>query len=292
LPSLPVLGQELVATNFNMVLGSSSAITAVRLAALGAEVRFTGWLGDDAYGQFILREFSKAGINCDGIQIVSTATGVTIALTFRQDRALLTYPGTIAAFDGRDIGSADLKDFAHLHVGSFFLQSALQPQLAALFQMAHDQGLTTSLDPGWDPAERWADNPYLWPTLAHTDYFLPNLDEATALTGGEDQPERLAQRFQGTLVVKRGADGARAYDRRGLIASAAAFNVEVVDTTGAGDAFNAGFLYARCLEQAALDAALRFGTACGADAVTHLGGATDAPNAPAIHAMLQQRTDT
>ncbi len=292
LPSLPVLGRELVADDFSMVLGSSSAITALRLAALGAEVSFIGWVGEDTYGQFVLNGLAAAGIDTRAIRQVSTPTGVTIALTYPQDRALLTFPGTIAAFDGTGIGPDDLSDFTHLHVGSFYLQTALQTQLARIFQMAHDQGLTTSLDPGWDPLEGWSDNPYLRPALAHTDYFLPNQDEAAALSGGSYQPDRLARQVHGRLVVKCGAAGAQAYDSSGMIANAPALEVEVVDTTGAGDAFNAGFLYATCAEQASLVDALRFGTACGADAVTHVGGATDAPDAAAVHALLKERTDS
>jgi len=287
LPSLPVLGQELTGDSFSMVLGSSSAITALRLDALGAEVSYIGWLGDDAYGQFVRREFAAAGIDAGGVRTVPTPTGVTIALTYPQDRALLTYPGTIAAFNGADIGPEHLRGYAHLHVGSFYLQTGLQAQLAHILQMAQDQGLTTSLDPGWDPAEQWSDNPYLLPTLAHSDFFLPNQVEAAALTGGHYQPEHLASLVHGTLVVKCGAEGAQAYDSSGLTASAPAFEVEVVDTTGAGDAFNAGFLYATCAEGASLANALRFGTACGADAVTHLGGATDAPDAETIHRLLK-----
>jgi sugar/nucleoside kinase (ribokinase family) len=155
--------------------------------------------------------------------------------------------------------------------------------------MAQQRGLTTSLDSGWDPTEQWMANPYLRATLAHTDYFLPNRDEVAALSSGQDQPEKLAQQLKGMLLVKCGAAGARAYTAKGRIASVPAFEVEVVDTTGAGDAFNAGFLYATCVEQASLEEALRFGTACGADAVTHLGGATLAPHAATIHALVKER---
>ena len=292
LPSLPVLGQELVADDFSMVMGSSSAITARRLAALGAEVCFIGWVGDDTYGQFVVDELAAVGIDTSGIRRVSTPTGVTIALTYAHDRALLTFPGTIAAFDGAGIGAEQLSGFTHLHAGSFYLQSALQPQLARIFQLAQAQGLTTSLDPGWDPLEAWSDNPYLRPVLAHTDYFLPNQDEAAALSGAAYQLEGLARQVHGSLIVKCGVAGAQVYDPSGMIASAPAFKVEVVDTTGAGDAFNAGFLYATCVEQASLVDALHFGVACGADAVTHVGGATDAPDAAAVHALLKERTDS
>ncbi len=135
LPSLPVVGRELIGTDFAMALGSSSAITAARLAALGADdpdyaVDFIGLIGNDDIGRFVLEQMRRFGVHTDAVQTVETPTGVTIALTYARDRALLTYPGTIAAFDGRGITPELLKPYTHLHVGSFFLQTALQPQLA------------------------------------------------------------------------------------------------------------------------------------------------------------------
>jgi sugar/nucleoside kinase (ribokinase family) len=289
LPSLPVLGRELVGNDFNVVLGSSSAITAARLAALGADVDFVGIVGGDDFGQFVLRELKRYGVGTSLIQPVSISTGVTIALTFYQDRALLTYPGTIAAYDGQNITADILARYNHLHVGSFFLQTGLQAALPGLFHMAHECGLTTSLDVGWDPLEQWGENPHLFPTLAETDYFFPNESETAALAGGEGKNiDNLAARVKTLLLVKRGANGAEAYPKQGERTAVPSLPVQVVDTTGAGDAFNAGFLYAYRVEGANLNDALRFAVACGAQAVTQVGGATGAPTAGAIQQLLQQ----
>lgn len=286
LPSLPVLGRELTGQDFRMVMGSSSAITAARLAALGAAVDFVGLIGKDDIGRFVLHELAGFGVGTAAVQVVEAVTGVTIVLTYSSDRAMLTFPGTMAEFDGKGITREMLGEYRHLHVGSFFLQTGLQPRLPELFAAAHDMGLTTSLDVGWDPTESWLKNPYLAPTLAVTDYFFPNQDETTALLAGEQRPEKLAALVGGTLLVKRGAQGAAAYRASGLIASAPALPVQVVDTTGAGDAFNAGFLYATCVRGASMQDALRFAVACGSQAVTRVGGATDSPDAAAIDALL------
>ena len=286
LKSLPILGRELIGDGFQQALGSSSAITAARLARLGASVDFAGIVGDDDFGAFVLEQLAGFGVNVSHIRKVNIPTGVTIALTYPQDRAFLTYPGTIDHYTGDDLTPDRLHSYTHLHIGSFFLQTALQPHLAGIFEQAHTLGLTTSLDVGWDPSERWSANPYLAPALAHTDYFLPNEDEVTALTGGDFLPEALAKQVNGTLIVKRGRNGATSYIHDGQPVSVASIPVEVVDTTGAGDAFNAGFIYARCIEQATISAALRFATACGAQAVTQIGGATNAPTAHDIRSLF------
>jgi sugar/nucleoside kinase (ribokinase family) len=282
LPSLPVLGQELIGTGFQMTMGSSSAITAARLATLGVPVDFAGQLGDDDLGRLVLRELRGFGVGTERIRILPDAhTDVTIALTYERDRALLTYPGLMSTFDGAAITPALLAGYTHLHVGSFFLQMGLQLALPRLFRLAHQAGLTTSLDPGWDPQEQWMQNPHLGPTLRETDFFLPNEIEAAAL---DSDLSALADRVGGTLIVKRGADGALAIPAQGAREPIhiAAVAVEVVDTTGAGDAFNAGFIYATIVGGAALPDALRFGVACGAQAVTQVGGATNAPTAEVI----------
>ncbi len=286
LPSLPQLGRELIGDDFQTVMGSSSAITAARLAKLGADVDFVGAIGDDGLGEFVIDALSQYGVGIGQIAKVTERTGVTIALTYAQDRALLTFPGTIATYSGDNITSNLLADYTHIHVGSFFLQTALQPNLAKIFQLAHENGLTTSLDVGWDPNENWSRNPYLFPTLQHVDFFIPNQDEAHAILEDNQPVQVLSEKVGGIVIVKRGKDGAIAYNRDGEIAAVPSFKVEVVDTTGAGDAFNAGFIYATCTQQKDIPDAMRFAAACGSQAVTQIGGATNAPSSHDIDSMF------
>lgn len=289
LPSLPVLGQELIGTGFRIAMGSSSAITAARLAGLGVKTDFVGRVGGDDLGRFVTRELHNFGVGVDHLQVIEAQSDVTIALTYEHDRALLTYSGLMTTFDGSPITPDLLSNYDHLHVGSFALQTTLQPELPRIFRMAHDAGLTTSLDMGWDPYELWMKNPHLKPTLAEADFFFPNETEATAISGGEWNPPKLAALVRGTLAIKMGAKGGLAIRAGSAPLTHPAFPVEVVDTTGAGDAFNAGFLYATLTEKADLAAALRFAVACGAEAVTHVGGPTAAPSAQAVRAWLKAR---
>ncbi len=291
LPSLPVLGHELLGSDFCIVMGSSSAITAARLATLGADVDFVGLVGDDDLGRFVTDSLAGFGVGTDYIQRVeASATGVTIALTYENDRALLTYPSVMTDFDGEAITPSLLSGYTHIHVGSFFLQVGLQAALPRLFRVAHEQGLTTSLDVGWDPYEQWLNIPHLKPTLAETDFFFPNEDEATILSGGAWNPAKLAGQVRDTLVVKRGAQGALAIQPEGgKMLEVSALPVNVVDTTGAGDAFNAGFLYAVIVARDTLENALKFAAACGAQAVMQVGGASNAPDAATIRDFLNQQ---
>jgi sugar/nucleoside kinase (ribokinase family) len=293
LPSLPVLGRELLGDSFRMALGSSSAIAASRLSRLGVEVDFVGWVGDDDIGRFVLKELAHYGVGTSSVEVFQNrSTGVTIALTYANDRAFMTYPGVMSDFDGAALTPELLKNYKHLHVGSFFLQTALQPNLPHIFRQAHELGLTTSLDSGWDPTETWMRTLHLRPTLAETDIFLPNEDEVNALSEGASSLLTLATQVRGMLVVKQGVHGATVFDKQGNAPiQAAAVPVKVVDTTGAGDAFNAGFLYTRIIEGAAIADALAFATACGSEAVTQVGGATNAPTAAAIRAWLKKQKD-
>ena len=292
LPSLPIFGRELLGEDFQIVMGSSSAITAARLAQLGAEVDFVGIVGADSLGDFVMEELGNFGVGVANISKAPERTGVTIALTYPQDRALLTFPGTIETYTGDNITSELLANYSHLHVGSFFLQTALQPNLAQIFQQAHALGLTTSLDVGWDPNEKWSENPYLYSILEHVDFFIPNQDEANAIIGANQQAQSLAKRVHGILIIKQGKDGATAFDHSGEIATVSSLPVEIVDTTGAGDAFNAGFIFAHKVDKLPIETAMQFASACGAQAVTHIGGASNAPHADLIRDMIAKSKQT
>lgn len=294
LPSLPVLGRELVGTGFAMVLGSSSAITAARLATLGAEdagfaVDFAGLVGDDDIGRFVMKQIAAFGVRDTVVQVVDTPTGVTISLPHAGDRALATYPGAMAVFDGAAITAELLAGYTHLHVGAFFLQTGLQPHLARIFALARSLGVTTSLDVGWDPDERWMQNPALAPALAEVDDFIINEDECAALAA---DAEALKAQVRGTLWVKRGGRGASAYFMRDgalHVSHVPAFSVNPVDTTGAGDAFNAGAVYTLRILGGTIDDGLRFGAACGAQATLHLGGATAAPTEAVLREWMEKQ---
>lgn len=269
--SFPRLGQEVLVDDLTLTMGSASAIAAMGLARLGNQVRFAGLIGCDQWGDFCFRILDRAAIDVSYLKRdPAVKTGLTVSITAASDRALVTYLGAIASFRAEDVDPAALDGCTHIHLSSYFLQEGLRPGCRSLFAAAHARGLTTSLDPGFDPAEGWDNG--LRDTLQEVDVFFPNEVELSGLGGTGDPVECLRRLENGrTLVVaKLGAAGCLAMER-GHAIHIPAFPVTPVDTTGAGDSFNAGFLHA-WLRGRPLVEALRFGAACGALSTLGMGG--------------------
>jgi sugar/nucleoside kinase (ribokinase family) len=259
-----------------LTVGSSGAIVGCGAARLGMLTAYVGVVGDDAAGRFILAELRGRGIDVDGCRVDSErATGLSVVLSTGADRATLTSLGAMSSLTAADVGDETLAASDHLHVSSPHLQSGLRDGLAELFDRAHDAGASTSLDPGWDPSGAWSAE--LDEALAATDVFLPNAAEACRFVGVDDPPDALAELAERipTVVVKLGPEGAIA--RRGAEgAQVVAPEVEVVDATGAGDSFAAGFLRGLAAGDSLADA-LRLGVACGTLSTRALGGVDAQP---------------
>jgi sugar/nucleoside kinase (ribokinase family) len=267
----PAFGQvEKIIDEATLTLGSSAGIFACGAARLGLHVAFVGKVGDDEFGHFVVHELNKRGIETGGIVIdPATPTGLSVILSRPSDRAILTHLGSIAALRYDEIDRSLLSRARHLHLGSFYLLDALRPDVPRLFDEAKAYGLTISIDTNYDPTEQWAGR--LRDTLQRVDVFLPNETELLAITH-EDSIEagldRLA--YIPTVAVKLGARGAVA--RRGSeIVHADSLHVNVVDTTGAGDSFDAGFVYGYLAGQP-LQQVLRFACACGSLSTRAAGG--------------------
>jgi len=273
---VPEFGQvEKLVASAALTVGSSSAIFACGAARLGLKVAFIGVCGDDVFGRFMLEEMSKRDVDVSNVIVRSgSQTGLSVILTDQADRAILTHPGLIPALRASDVPDALLRQARHLHVASYFLQTNLQPGLPDLFQRARSLGLTTSLDTNYDPSEQWLGFDEL---LSLTDVFFPNRTEALSITRAEDvesATKRLAQRAR-LVVVKLGVDGALACKEDAILRSDA-IPVNVVDTVGAGDSFDAGFLYG-FLNGWQLQKSLRLACACGALSTRQAGGTDGQP---------------
>lgn len=267
---------ERLVEDATITLGSSGAITACAAAAQGLRVRLCAVVGDDHAGAVALEMLAAHGVDVSGvIRCPGLATGMTVVLTRPDgDRALLTFPGAMRELRAGDVDTAVLARARHVHASSFYLQRALQVDLAAVFAVAHRHEATTSVDPGWDPDEQWAT---IGAVLSTTDYLLPNAAEcvriAEALGAARtDVPEAAAalQKRGPAVVVKRGAEGALAI-AAGASETVASGAVDVVDTTGAGDNFDAGFI-AAVLDGAPLVDALARAVAAGSFSLSGRGG--------------------
>jgi sugar/nucleoside kinase (ribokinase family) len=290
LTAFPSPGREILASGMRVVLGSSSAICAAGLARLGAQVGFVGKVGKDYYGDLVIDQLHELGVDTSRVIRDGTVpTGVTISLTSPQDRALITYLGCIPHLRVEDIDLSILGRYHHLHVGSYFLQRGLRPGLLRLFGHARRTGLTVSLDTGCDPQGEWGTND-LPALLEQVDLFLPNETEAQAIAGVEGVEAALrglAKRAR-LVVVKLGPSGAMSLHGEQVIHSPA-FRVDVVDATGAGDSFNAGFIYAYVIRGDQLAKALSFANACGALSTTGLGGTAVQPTVEQALAFLEEQ---
>jgi sugar/nucleoside kinase (ribokinase family) len=276
LTSLPEMGQCKHSRDALFTLGSASAIFASNIARLGKKVGFVGKVGDDEFGQFILKSLKQNQVDVSRIIIDKGAkTGICVSLSFPENYAMASYPGVRETLSIADVDFDYVRSASHLHMSSYYLQPKMIPGCPELFRTAREYGLSTSLDPGSDSANIWSDA--IFQVLDYVDIFLPNEREALMITGSEDPLsalETLAKRVE-TVAIKRGGDGVIVQDR-GRKLEARAFEVEVVDTTGAGDSFNAGFLY-QYLDRASLEECMIWGNACAVLSTTRAGGTTAFP---------------
>ena len=276
----PVFGQvERMVQGIHLTIGSSSAIMACGAARLGLRVAMVGVVGDDVFGRFMVDALRDRGVDVSAVRVDPfTPTGATVILSNGSDRAILTAQGTIGAVTADDVPAALLARARHLHIGSWFLQAGLHPGAPGLLRAAREAGLTTSIDPNWDPDERWDSG--LRDLLPALDVVLPNEAEATAIAGIDDAEAaavalaRLGADGTGEgplVVVKRGRDGALLASADGVVERVSAYPADAVDTTGAGDAFDAGFL-AGWLEGRPNADALRLAAISGAMSTRGVGG--------------------
>jgi sugar/nucleoside kinase (ribokinase family) len=277
----PIFGQvEKLVDSAVLTIGSSSAIFACGAARLGLKVAFIGKCGDDVFGNFMLDEMEKHGVDIGNITCIpGGSTGLSVILNpsaglTQSDRAILTHLGLIPTLTANEIPDDLLYQAGHLHVASFFLQEALQPGLHQLFQRARSLGLTTSLDTNYDPSESWRGFDEL---LSVTNVFFPNEAEACSLTGTEDvhtAADKLSAKVE-TLALKMGARGALGMSK-GSKVRVDSIPVQVVDTVGAGDNFDAGFIYGY-LHGWSLKKCLRLAVVCGSLSTQSAGGTNAQP---------------
>jgi sugar/nucleoside kinase (ribokinase family) len=293
----PAFGQqEKLVDAISLVIGGSAAITAVAAARLGLRVGLAAAVGADAAGEFMLAQLGAAGVDTTPVVVrAGLATGMTVALSRGTDRAILTALGAMPTLTAGEVPAGLLARARHVHVSSYFLlEKSLGPGLRQLLAAARSLEITTSLDTNWDPAGRWGGE-QLRGVLAATDLLLPNEAEARHIAGTASTGEAIAALAAAgpRVVVKLGADGAMCRDGalRYRISPPTGADGQVVDTTGAGDCFNAG-LIAGLLRGLDLPSAARLGCAVGTASTRAAGGTDGAPDLPTALALAETATIT
>lgn len=281
--------RELIADRMMLTLGSSSAIVAHNLASLGSRVGFQSRIGDDQLGQMSLERLKQSGVDVSKVRQVSgaTTTGLTVILHHQAWRNILTYMGTISELSWEDLDLDYLADARHFHLSSYFMQRALRPRVAELFRLLKSKGLTISLDTNDDPEDRWEGG--LDELLELVDVFLPNEREACKAAGTEDLEEAVKKlsKLVPLLVVKVGPKGSWA-QRGSERFTSPPVSVTPVDTVGAGDSFDAGFLH-EYLRGSDIAKCLASGNRAGALSTTRPGGTEAFRDAAHREAFLRDR---
>lgn len=256
---VPEFGQkEKMLDNYSLEMGGSSSIFACQCSKLGLKTTVVGKVGNDIFGELISGTMKNCGIDTSlVIKDKCYNTGISVQLDKTEDRAILTYGGTVDAVGIDDIADELLRNVKHFHIGSYFLMKKIQPYYPDILKKLKEYGATVSLDTNWDPEEKWDSG--IENILQYIDIFLPNENEAMAITRTINIEEAIGILREKIPVIglKKGKEGAVLY-AEDQIYSASAPDVSKVDAIGAGDSFDGGFIYGflkgrtlvKCLELA------------------------------------------
>jgi ribokinase len=268
---IPKAEEESFVIDFKIYAGGSSANTISALARLGLKTGFIGKVGKDSEGEFLIRDFESFGVDTSNVIVSEGRTGVAMVFVDREGRrAILLDPALNDTIKFDEIDLNYVKDFRLLHLSSFVCKVSWesfesQKRLAKVFK-----GIV-SFDPGSVYAKFGLDK--IKPLIKQTNVFMPNEIEIELLTGLDyREGAEFFLKWCDVVVVKRGEKGCYVASDEGCY-EVPAYKVKVVDTTGAGDAFNAGFLYG-LLKGKNLEDCARIGNYLASLCIQHVGART------------------
>jgi sugar/nucleoside kinase (ribokinase family) len=267
IPRLPVWGQEVIGSDYSLVSSGQSAYTAMALCRYRTPVNIIGNVGSDIYGEKIIADLESAGVDMSAVEkTINGQTGITVAIVRKDgERAFVSDPSSLSYFnhDFVERKRPHFNDAALVClVGLYFLPGYSIEDAAPEFKQLQQEGRITLLDTGWDPAD-WPVNTVraLRKNLRYFKIFIPNLDEAQAITGLKE-PEKAVEALLNdgpeTVIIKMGADGSLGSSGNGFIHTPARAT-NVLDAVGAGDVYNAGFIFGT-LQDWPLEARMVLGT--------------------------------
>jgi len=266
---------EQLIEEYELELGGSANIFATQFAKLGGRAGVIGWVGEDLFADFALERLWTMGVDTSRVKRhPNLKTGLGVALCEPNDRAILTYLGSIDGVQRHDLPETMLNSCRHWHITSFFLLRSLTDFWFGWVRYCKARGVTVSLDPNWDPNNRWQS---LNDLLPFVDVFFPNEAEAMAIAGCSDVRQagtKLAS-YGPLVVVKCGPKGAIAFKGRQTLqedpGGGSSVPPKVADSVGAGDNFDAGFIRAWLLGQD-VKSCLALANRCAVASLSHYGG--------------------
>jgi ribokinase len=289
---VPRFGQaEQLLDSADLTLGSSAGIVAHGLARLGVPTALAAIVGDDEFGRLTRRWLVDAGVDVSPVGVhPKLPTGLSVILSAPTDRSILTLLGSIPTLTG-DAVPAATSGVSHVHFASYFLLPGLAAELPAVLRALRALGVTTSLDTNWDPAEEWAGLAAVLPLI---DILLPNLEELRAISSAVgvtgDCDEDLARGLSALgprVVAKAGREGGWSVAADSPVVRSPGLVLDAVDTTGAGDSFDAGYLAAVASGVASEAERLRWATVAGSLSTRAAGGTPAQATMPELAAHLE-----
>ena len=274
--SLPEPGSEVDVPVMETFVGGGAALFTLGIAKLGLTPVFQGSVGKDMYGEYIRGLFRQLGVDDSLLEDSDTKkTGISISFTTEKDRCFLTYRGTNEGISLKYMDLDKLPGAKHVHVTGYEGATNHAEYLDMLTKIHAMGDVTVSFDVGWDMTGVWYEG--IFDLLPMIDVLFMNETECQHYTRCDDietGARKLAEKA-GMAVIKLGKTGAMAI-KDGEKYFAPSYKVQAVDTTGAGDSFNAGFVYG-FLQGLPMEECLKCGNGCGALSVTKLGGNTGFP---------------
>ncbi|MBI1280394.1 MAG: hypothetical protein GC179_19890 [Anaerolineaceae bacterium] len=271
----PMLSAEIYSEGIKVVAGGGALNTATGLRRLGINAGWIGTLGTDFFSQYARNYVQQEKLDISLVRQLDTPLErVTVALSYPNDRAFVTYAQKPPDIVELVMSAIEKVSFRHLHFPSLNVYEAM-PELLQICKAKH---IRVSMD--CQHSEETLDTPLVQEILSQVDIFMPNAVEARRVTGESKLSAALNRLSQITtgVVVKNGAEGAMAqFGSTGY--HSRAFEVTPLDTTGAGDSFNAGFL-AAYLQNLPIKTCLRWGNYCGAQSTLGYGASTTPSSVP------------
>ena len=273
LKDFPELGKEIIAGNHFLDIGGSGGIFSAVLSGLGINTYIISKIGNDFFGNFLVEKLKSYGVEISQLIIKdNNETGVTINLSYKSDKYQISSLDLVGSLSLGEIMFKKIKDIGHVHFTSYYMMNNLKNDYTKLISdiKRSYKNITFSLDTNDDPEDKWGTE--IYKILNNIDIFLVNKKEALKITkksNVKDALKKLSKEVK-TAVIKLGSQGYIAKDSENYY-QGDSLSMNFKDSTGAGDNFDAGFIYG-FINNFVVEKSLRVANICGAKSTGYLGG--------------------